>query len=96
MADLRRDMGYSQPQVADMLHVSKHTVAAWEQGKTTPPVAVLKQICELYDVSADYLIGLTTEPISYQAPSRTSRFNNEERHLMAEFEGYLLHRRKIK
>ena len=47
----------TQASLAEKLNVSKTTVSNWEQGKCEPDYRQLCAICDLYGVSADYLLG---------------------------------------
>ncbi len=54
---VREQRGYSQKQVSMALGVSAPTVSDWEAGNTTPTVANLIRLCQLYRVRADLLLG---------------------------------------
>jgi transcriptional regulator with XRE-family HTH domain len=54
----RTESGLTQKQVYEKLNLSPNGYASYEQGRTEPNLATLKKICEILDVSADYLIGL--------------------------------------
>lgn len=54
----RKESGLTQKQVYKKLNLSPNGYASYEQGRTEPNLATLKSICEILDVSADYLIGL--------------------------------------
>ena len=54
----RTEIGFTQKQVYEKLNLSPNGYASYEQGRTEPNLATLKKICEILDVSADYLIGL--------------------------------------
>ena len=56
LIQLRKARGLSQEDLADKLGVSRQAISRWEQGSTTPDMLNLKQLSELYGVSADYLI----------------------------------------
>lgn len=59
---LREKYGYTQEQVASTVGCTVKTYRAWEKGKTSPAVAELLKLSELYNnVSTDYLIGLIEE-----------------------------------
>ena len=58
MKRAREAANLSQKQVALTLGVSAPTVSNWESGKINPTVANLKELCHLYNVSADYLLEL--------------------------------------
>lgn len=53
---LRKQNGYSQEQLAEKIGVSRQAVSRWEAGETTPEMALLVKICNIFDVTADYLI----------------------------------------
>jgi transcriptional regulator with XRE-family HTH domain len=38
--------------------MSKTGYASWEQGLSQPSIEQLKLLCNIFEVSADYLIGL--------------------------------------
>lgn len=48
----------TQKDVYTILKVSPNCYASWEQGRTQPDVESLKKLCRIYEVSADYLLGL--------------------------------------
>lgn len=54
----RKDAGVKIEQAAAHLGVSFTTILNWETGKTKPNAQNIKAMAELYNVSADYLIGL--------------------------------------
>lgn len=53
---LRKERGLSQEALAGMLYVTRQTVSKWELGQSTPDLALIAQLSELFQVSADYLI----------------------------------------
>lgn len=50
----------SQAELAKILSKSQTTVAAWETGRSQPDASTIRLLCETLDVSADYLLGLTS------------------------------------
>ncbi|MDR2728094.1 MAG: helix-turn-helix transcriptional regulator, partial [Chitinispirillales bacterium] len=48
----------NQGEFADSVGVSRGAMSYYEQESRTPDIGVLRAICEKYDVSADYLLGL--------------------------------------
>ncbi len=56
---LRKDAKYTQTQLADMLSTSQDTVSIWELDKALPDVESLIKLCKIFDVSADYILGLS-------------------------------------
>lgn len=58
---LRTTMGITQPQLARALGVSNGIISAWENAVNEPKASYLKRLCDFFDVSADYLLGLVDE-----------------------------------
>ena len=56
--DLRIIKGYSQQYVAEYLKIDRSNYSKYELGKLELSLTMLKQLCLLYNVSADYLLGL--------------------------------------
>lgn len=62
LRELRINRGEKQPAVAELLYVSVPQISDIENGKKGTTLGKLALICEYYDVSADYLLGLTDDP----------------------------------
>lgn len=60
--DLREDHDYTQEYVAKKLGTSQTMYARYERAANELPIHHLLTLCELYHVSADYILGLTDEP----------------------------------
>jgi len=58
---LRKGHGYTQEQLAEKLEVTRQAVSRWESGDTTPEMALLVRLCEVFGVTADYLINDSIE-----------------------------------
>lgn len=56
IVELRKQKGLSQEELAEQLGVSRQAVSRWELGQTLPDIYNLVQLCELFGVSADYLV----------------------------------------
>lgn len=54
----RIQKGLTQQNVADMLHITKQQYQLYESEKRELPIHCLKILCERYNLSADYLLGL--------------------------------------
>jgi len=59
LQELRKEKEFSQKQVADLLQVSTTGYANWEQGHRKPDIDGLIMLCKFFNVSSDYLIGLS-------------------------------------
>lgn len=62
LRSLRRQKGLSQTALADSLHISRMTYTQYESGKREPGLQTLTAIAEFYQVSTDYLLGLSPLP----------------------------------
>lgn len=56
IVELRKQKGLSQEELAEQLGVSRQAVSRWELGQTLPDIPNLLQLCEMFSVSADYLV----------------------------------------
>ncbi|MCH5324180.1 MAG: helix-turn-helix transcriptional regulator [Eubacterium sp.] len=63
--DLREDRDLTQVQCAKMLYVSKNTYIRYERGEIEPKFDVIIRMAKFYDVSVDYIAGLTNDKRKY-------------------------------
>lgn len=89
LAEIRKDHGDTQASLAEKLHVTHFTVSSWEQEKSSPSYELLVSICRLYQVSADYLLGLTRVDPMYVQRRRLENFSQEELDQLRDFEEFL-------
>ena len=62
----RESKGYTQDQVADLTGITKATISRYENGKRKDPARQeLKKLAKCYDISVDWLIGVTDVKIPY-------------------------------
>lgn len=57
--DLREDSDLTQAQVAEYLGTSQTMYARYERGANELPIRHLMKLCDLYNVSSDYILGRT-------------------------------------
>ena len=53
---LRKAKGFTQEELAEKLNVSRQSVSKWESGQSVPELEKLVTLCEVFQVSADYLL----------------------------------------
>ncbi len=58
LKELRKEAGYTQKQVANLMNKSETGYASWEQGLAEPSINDLRRLCAIYDITADFLLGL--------------------------------------
>lgn len=62
LIEKRKQLGLSQREMADYLHVTRQAISKWENGKGMPDMAFLPEISELLGVTVDELLtGKTPE-----------------------------------
>lgn len=59
LTELRKDKGWSQQQVADLVGIGRRTIGDYETGRTQPDPYMLVKLAEIFDVNIDYLVGST-------------------------------------
>ncbi len=56
--ELRKLNNLTQTQLAEKLQTTQDTISLWELGKSYPDIESLIMLCKIFDISADYLLGL--------------------------------------
>ena len=56
--DLREDHDLTQQEIAEYLGTSQTMYARYERGANELPIHHLIKLCEYYNVSADYILGI--------------------------------------
>ncbi len=54
----RKSKGLSQAKVGELLNSAQTQIMKYENGKQEPTATRLRELCELYEISADWLLGL--------------------------------------
>lgn len=60
--ELRKERGYSQADIAEILETTQQHYSCYENGKNEMPIRHLIKICQFFHVSADWLLGLNEPP----------------------------------
>ena len=60
----RKEFKVTQKQIADVLGIKQQSYAPYETKNVMPSAAVIVKLATAFNVSADYLLGLTNEPHS--------------------------------
>lgn len=58
--DLRKEAGWQQSDLSAMLSSSRQAVSKWETGQIDLNTDTIRRLCEIFGVSADYLLGLSS------------------------------------
>ena len=62
LRDLREDGDYTQEQIGKLINKSQQGYNHIEMGRAELKIEDLILLCRFYQVSADYMIGLTDDP----------------------------------
>lgn len=63
LRDLREDKDLKQAELVEILGMHKTTYTNYEQGKREIPFSLAIRLAEFYNVSLDYIAGLTDIPV---------------------------------
>ncbi|MBQ9679193.1 MAG: helix-turn-helix transcriptional regulator [Ruminococcus sp.] len=66
LQELRKDKGVSQADLADLLGVSSNTISSYECNRSDPDDHLKVILAKFFNVSLDYLLGLTDTQYSFQ------------------------------
>ena len=61
LKDLREDSDLKQKEIADYLHIKQNTYSQYENGQRQLPIDVLIKLAKYYNVSTDYILGLSKD-----------------------------------
>ena len=81
LVSLRKEHKLSQEQLAEKLGVSRQAISRWEAGETTPDMANLLGLCDVFDVSADFLIreGEVTQMLNQTVETVTKKLEQRKK-----------------
>ncbi len=71
LKDLREDRFWNQQTIAGLLNINRRTYAEYELQNNMLPIKYLPKLSNIYNVSIDYICGITNKP----KPSTISSFN---------------------
>ena len=71
--ELRREQGYSQRELANILGLERSSYAYYELGRVQISIDVLCALTQLYGVTADYILALSDEKQPGKGDSQAAR-----------------------
>ena len=85
IARQRKELNYTQEQLADILGVSRQSISKWESDIAYPETDKLIELGKLFDCSMDYLLKEeTTEKDGVQTSGFTEKVEEIRRKVMTE------------
>lgn len=76
LREVRTEKKYTQQDIANLFNVSKMTISSWETNKQEPNIDDITRLCQIFNVSADYLLGLEDESGRKNYTVNTNVHNN--------------------
>ena len=67
IAELRKEKGWTQAELADKLGVTHQAVSQWERSETLPDILTLPKLAEIFGESINTILG-TEEPAAAPTP----------------------------
>ena len=61
LKELREEKGFTQRELADKLKINAVTYLHYEKSQREPPLSLLADMAIFFDVSVDYLLGVSNE-----------------------------------
>ena len=97
LRELRKNKNINQQKLSNYLGYGYTAVANYESGRNEPAIDTLCKIAEYFDVTVDYLIGLSDEPVIMNALSISEarlletyrELNEENKQLIMEMIGII-------
>jgi len=100
LLELRKDADLTQDDLALILNINKHSISSYERDKSEPPDAIKIAIAKYFDVSLDYLLGVTDIPAPLNSQKLAVRlpkgFPQEKLPELMNYAEYLAYKAKIK
>ncbi len=62
LKDTREDRDLTQKEIAGILNMKQEQYHRYESGKRALPIEHLITLCKFYNLTSDYLLGLTDNP----------------------------------
>lgn len=72
LRDLRENMELSQLEVAEKLNCSSKMISNYELSKRTPDFDILIKLCDLFNVTSDFLLGRVETPQFFHQSALTN------------------------
>ena len=61
LKELRKEKGWTQTQLAEKLNIKTQAISKYELERLDLSTEMIGKICNLFEISADYLLGLKDE-----------------------------------
>ena len=92
---LRRQRGWSQEELAEIMNVTRQSVSKWESMQSLPDIDRILQLSKLFEVSTDYLLKDEIEEAQEEAQIHEEKGNDSRYVTAQEAQDFINVKRKI-
>lgn len=100
LADLRTEKKLTQTELANQTSISRSRLSLYETDKREPDLQTLVQLANFFDVSTDYLLGISDKRIpadcSTTADDLIKRLPEDAKKSLDDFRRYILQKHGVK
>ena len=79
LKELREDRGLRQNDMAKVCGIAVASYANWEQGRTLPPINQIPVLADFFEVSTDYILGVSKKEAADRLASRMQNLPEDSR-----------------
>ena len=91
LSDLRQRNGMTQLELAERLNYSDKTISKWERAESSPDIAVLVEIADLFGVTVDYLVTVEhAEDVPLASATEKTKYNRKAIAYVSESAGWMV------
>ena len=91
LSDLRQRNGMTQLELAERLNYSDKTISKWERAESSPDIAVLVEIADLFGVTVDYLVTVEhAEDVPLASATEKTKYNRKAISYVSESAGWMV------
>ena len=91
LSDLRQRNGMTQLELAERLNYSDKTISKWERAESSPDIAVLVEIADLFGVTVDYLVTVEhAEDVPPASATEKTKYNRKAIAYVSESAGWMV------
>ncbi len=74
ITEKRKEKNLTQTEIADKLGISTQAVSNWERGNSMPDISKLSEICDIFDMSIDELLGRESTIVKSIAENKLDKY----------------------
>ncbi len=81
----RLNKNLTQKELAEQLGVTQDSISLWEKGKRIPDTQYILSMCKIFEISADYFLGLDDDFGTRTVAPIKESYTAEERQLIDDY-----------